>query len=333
MIHGTSAGAGSVAYHLTAYGGLDEGLFVGAVAQSSFWPTSPTVAEVRFQYQRVLNGTGCDTAVEPLSCLRSSNVSSLLQVNTASPFPGASANPLWYFLPVKDGDLIRDDLWDMFDQGQFVQVPLFVASDNNEGSGFAANASTSAEVAAFFKDNYPRLNDTQLAEIVARYPLMAPLPGHAAWFPSASAAYGDATFVCPGEALSRSMARYFAPDRVWAYRCAIVSASYVAAGLGTPHTFEMPAIMGTYYVSSVASTWFNENAAAVPVTMHYYISFVRSLNPNTYRFAGAPSWDPWGSGMGSRLVLQTNATAMEVVPLNLTQACEMWDSLSDVMEV
>jgi acetylcholinesterase len=318
---------------LTAYGGRDEGLFVGAVAQSSFWPTSPAVAEVEYQYQRVLNGTGCGTAAEPLSCLRSLNVSSLLEVNTASPFPGATGNPLWYFLPVKDGDLIRDDKWKMFDQGRFIKVPLLIANDNNEGSSFAVNAATSADVTTFFKNNYPKLNDTQLQEVIARYPLMAPLPKHSAWFPSASAAYGDATFICPGESLSRSMARHFSPQQVWAYRCTIVSASNVAAGLGTSHTFEMAAIMGTHFVSSVASTWLNENAAAIPVTMHYYISFIRSLNPNTYRFVEAPFWEPWGSRMGRRLLLQTNATAMEVVPLNSTRACDMWDSLSEVMEV
>jgi carboxylesterase type B len=36
VIHGDSAGAGSVAHHLTAYDGRDMNLFVGAVAESTF---------------------------------------------------------------------------------------------------------------------------------------------------------------------------------------------------------------------------------------------------------------------------------------------------------
>ena len=67
-----------------------------------------------------------------------------------------------------------------------------------------------------------------------------------------------------------------------------------------PVTMEMPAILGTNLKSSgVDSTWFNENAASVPILMHYFISFIQALDPNKYRYESAPVWDSWGSGAGA----------------------------------
>lgn len=333
IIHGTSAGAGSISYHLTAYGGRDDNLFVGAIAQSPFWPTAPEPEEMEFQYQQLVNETGCLSSNDSLACLRSLNTSAFVPFDVEGTFPGASAVARWYWLPVKDGDLIRDDKWNMFDRGEFVKVPLLVATDNNEGSGFVPNASTSSNVTTFFKNNYPNLNDTQLQAIIDAYPLMSPLPRHAAWYPSVSAAYGDATFLCPANSMANSMASYFCPDEVWQYRCYITTAANIANGVGTPHTMEMPAILGTSLRSSVDSTWFNENAPSVPIVMHYYISFIKALDPNKYKYETAPTWESWGSGAGRRLHLETNATAMEDVPKNMTEDCSLWDDLSDSMEV
>lgn len=288
---------------------------------------------MEFQYQDVLNVTGCDSSDNSLDCLRALPVSALLPVDTADKFPGTTGVARWYWLPVKDGDLIQEDKYDMFDRGEFIKVPLLVATDNNEGSSFVPNASTSTDVEDFFKNNYPKLSDDQLDSIIDMYPLTTPLPKHNAWFPSVSAAYGDATFLCPGNSLSASMSRHYSPNKVWQYRCYITNAANVANGVGTTHTFEMPAILGTSSRSSVDATWFNENAASVPVTMHYYISFIKTLDPNIYRYQGAPVWEPWGSRNGRRLRLQTNATVMEDVPWNMTRACRMWDDFSDTMEV
>jgi acetylcholinesterase len=285
------------------------------------------------QYEGLVNETGCSNSEDSLGCLRSANISSLILFNTPGIITGALGNARWYWLPVEDGDFIRGDKWDIFDDGQFIKVPLLVTNDNNEGAGFVSNASTSSNVKTFFKYNYPKLSDDQLQDIISMYPLMDPLPQHSAWYPSASAAYGDATFICAGNSLAASMAQYLCPAKVWAYRCYITSASTIAAGTGTPHTFEMPAILGTQLGPSVSNTWFNENAASIPITMHYYISFIRALNPNTYRLPTSPVWKSWGTGTGRILHLETNATYMEHVSENVTQACSFWDGLSMTMEV
>ncbi|KAH8660442.1 Alpha/Beta hydrolase protein [Xylariales sp. PMI_506] len=336
VIHGISAGAGSVLYHLTAYGGRDDKLFQGAIAESSFWPTLPLMADVEYQYQRAINGTGCNKTDNPLSCLRSTDMSSLMAVNQELTFQGRNSTAAWYWLPVQDGDLIRGTRYSMLQSGQFIKVPLFVADDKDEAAQIVSDAQTSDDVKTWFASNYPKIEDYQLEEIVGQYPVRPALPGHGEWFPSLSAAYGDATFVCPGQALSSYMAQYSSTDQVWAYRCYTESAQTISAGLGTPHTFELPAIFGRSAAPVAApSNWYEENAGIVPVIMHYYISFIRTLNPNTYAYAGAPEWNPWGSihSNGKRLRLQDNGTRMEGVPLSEMQKCALWQGFADSMEV
>ncbi|KAJ5931129.1 hypothetical protein N7466_006622 [Penicillium verhagenii] len=334
VIHGDSAGAGSVAHHITAYGGRDMKLFAGAVAESNFWPTQRTVAEMEFQYTRFAQDVGCDTSESVLSCLRAVDIQTIQDYDVDEPFPGGSSSPapLWYFLPVVDGDLVPDILYNLFESGKVVHVPVMVSDDTNEGTAFAVNATSAAEVAQFMKNNYPGLTEDQLDTINQEYPLTTALPKHAAYFPSAAGAYGDSTFTCPGNFMSASMARFVSSDQVWNYRCNILDPTDIADGLGVPHVFEMPAVFGLGETNEASSSFATTNADIVPVIMDYYLSFVKALNPNIFRNDNAPVWNSWGTGTGERLRLQTNSTAMEEVPQTQVELCAMWQKLATTME-
>lgn len=334
VVHGDSAGAGSVAHHLTAYGGRDENLFVGAVAESTFWPTQRTVAEMEFQYKRFVKDVGCDDASDALDCLRSVDIQTIQKYNVDKPFPGGSKSPapLWYFLPVVDGGLVPDRLYRLFEQDRLVHVPLIVTDDSNEGTDFAYNATSPAEVAQFMNNNYPGLSDCQLKTINKAYPRMDPLPKHAAYFPSAAAAYGEATFTCPGNHMAASMSRYFSSGKVWNYRYNVRDPTNIANGMGVPHVFDLPAIFGLGQTDEPAYSYATINAAIVPITMDYYLSFIKALNPNTFRNENAPVWQSWGNGTGQRLKLQTNSTEMEEVPQAQVERCKLWQKFAGAME-
>ena len=341
VIHGASAGAGSVAHHLTAYDGEDKGLFVGAVPESTFWPTQRTVAEMEFQFDRFVNDTGCSGAEDAMSCLRALDLDTIQEANIDLPFPGGSQSPapLWYWLPVTTGPgtLVPDRLYNSFHSGKFIEAPLLVGDDTDEGTYFAEDASTQDEVSQFLKNNYPGLTQAQLNRINKAYPLTTPLPEHAAYFPSAAAAYGDSTFTCPGNTMAETMASFYNSDEVWNYRYNVLDPSLLAKGLGVPHTIETTAIFGLGYAGSVSESYYTMNAAIVPVVMGYWISFVRALDPNTYRYGGAPIWKTWGdlsnsTGRGYRLKLQTNDTKMEEVPQQLADRCALWKEMHDAME-
>lgn len=337
MIHGPSAGAGSVEHHLTAFDGEDKGLFVGVISQSSFWPTQRTVPEVEFQFDRFVNDTNCSAASDALACLRSADIATIQQANVDLPFPGGGADPapLWYWLPVTEGpgDLVPGNLYDSFDAGAFVAVPLMVGDDTDEGTVFASNATSPAEVSTFLKNNYPGLTTPDLDAVNDAYPLAPPFPLHAAYFPSLAAAYGEATFTCPGNTVAEAMAGALGPEQVWNYRVNIQDPVNLAEGIGVPHVFENAAIFGPANVGqAAAASWTTTNAAIVPVIMSYYISFVRALNPNTYKVTDAPSWEDWGDigvGRGNRLKLQTNDTVMEEVPQDQADRCALWKGLSN----
>lgn len=134
VLHGASAGAGSVALQLVVHGGRDDDLFVGGIAESIFLPTLPRVDELEWQFDRVANQTGCAQAAagppQPMACLRGLAPAALQAVNVAQPFPGRSAMPLplFYWTPTVDGDLLPDRPQALYQQGKFVPVPVLIGT-------------------------------------------------------------------------------------------------------------------------------------------------------------------------------------------------------------
>lgn len=308
-------------------------MFVGAIAESPFLPTHRTVAESEFQYQRFVEGAGCGDHKDSLACLRSQDTTTLQSADVISRFPGTTENPLWYFLPVVDGTFAPDQLYNLFEQGRVAKVPLMVGDDNDEGSYFAVNASTSTEFLDFMQANYPRLTPLDLQLINATYPPGAVMAKHAAWFPPAAKAYGESTFTCPGNEMAASLARYSSPDKTWNYRYNVWDAGNDVSGLGVPHVIEKPAVWGPGYAGACDNcSYVTYNKPMVPIVMNYWISFILSLNPNTYKDNSAPEWKPWGTQGGQRMRFQLNVTDMEPVPDDQRQRCMVWKRLAGTME-
>lgn len=326
VIHGQSAGAESVSVHLTAYGGQNQNLFVGAVTESLPQLTQLSISEVQFQYTALTQNTGCSTENDTLSCIRGLNITNLQEFNQGIAYPGRTALPLWGYVPVVDGSLLETPVYEAFEKGKFIKVPTIIGDVTNEGSDFAPNASTAAAVETFFQNQYPYLSSQNATEITVVYPeTVAPqVPNHNSWFPAASLAYGDALFNCPGI----NFARYIigSGEPVWMYRFNVLTASNEAAGLGVPHGFDLTAIFGGSYADSDVRNTIR--------LMGYYISFVRSLDPSTYVFPGSPSWGMYNlSTGGTRLVINNNNTATEVVPSAMISRCNWWETMIGPMQV
>jgi len=139
-MHGTSAGAGSVALHLAAYGGRDDGLFVGVMSDSIFIPAEPPVAELEAQFAATLNATGCgddndddyDDVADVMACLRGLDVATLQTAgNVRRPFATRTHKPIFYWTPTVDGEFIRDGPHRMFRRGEFVRMPVLLGTDTD----------------------------------------------------------------------------------------------------------------------------------------------------------------------------------------------------------
>ncbi|RDK41097.1 alpha/beta-hydrolase [Aspergillus phoenicis ATCC 13157] len=296
IAHSNSAGAGSVTYYMTAYSSRAEGLFTGAVLESPFWPTLRTVAEMEFQYIQFIQRVGCSDVLSALACFQSADLAAIQKSNVVDLFPDAALSRL-------------------FDQGKTVKIPMLVGDDINEGSTFAYNTSDAFDMSRFLNTNYPGLLSASLAAIGDAYPRMRSVADHAAYFPSASAAYGDAAFTCPGNHIAVSMADHLPSGRVWSYQYNVRAPELVDEGLGVLHIFELSAIFGVGFAGNSEITSYNGiNVNAVATVMDYWISFVKALDPNPRRRSQAPRWEAWKPGLGQQLKIQTNTTTIEPIP-------------------
>lgn len=212
----------------------------------------------------------------------------------------------------------------------YLAPDLTTSDDTDEGSYFAVDASSPSDICEFFKDNYPFVTDEDCNDINDHYPIMDPLPHHAPYFPSASAAYGDSTFTCPGSFLASAISSQFSP--VYNYRYNVLDYTLLSLGLGVPHTFESPAIFGVGNAGDDPhSSYSTYNKEVVPMVMNYWISFVRALDPNVFRHKQAPEWSAWVDGNAKRLRIQTADTMMEHIPREHVEIFEFWRKLGDTM--
>ncbi|KAK4170113.1 lipase 1 [Cladorrhinum sp. PSN259] len=358
VIHGASAGAGSVAMHLIAYGGRDDNLFVGGMAESIFFPAQPFLSELEYQFDRVVNQAGCDQVGKEnqMACLRQKPPDVLQGANYAQPFPGKPGppNPIFYFTPCIDGDILPDLPYQLFGAGKFIQVPMLFGTATNEGSVFADNSTTRSSMGTFFENNYPLLTQDDIESIFARYPQLPMVPNHATWFPTTSQAYGDATFICPQTNVLNSLSgprHHLSSSSSWsnktnttttissslyAYRYNVHDKQNMADGLGVPHLFDAAAIFGPDNISGGhTDSYKTYNKDVVSRVMSYYISFVRTLDPNPLRLRGTPEWETWRGNDDSskdygemrRMLFETDDTKMESVSKEEEGRCRFWEGL------
>ncbi|KAF5659577.1 cholinesterase precursor [Fusarium heterosporum] len=315
VIGGESAGAASVSLHLSAFGGKDEGLFVGAAAESISFATLLTVNESHYQYKNLAIQLGCLGKDEQvLRCIRSKSPQEIKKVDKNIPSLGTSTPPLYMWTPVIDNDLIPDVTYRLFEQGKFIKVPLIAGDDTNGGTVFTpSDTSTLVQSDVFLNAQFPFLSLEQLDTINHLYPNQnKTCPNTGCYWRQAADAYGDMRYKCPGLYISNALTKRGVP-KSWNYLYNVEDPAQVASGLGVPHTVEIQAILGPEPGSAPASYLPGEkNAPVVPVIQGYWASFIRTLDPNKYRHSSAVKWEPWTEKGKKRVVFETGGkTKME----------------------
>lgn len=335
VIGGDSAGAASVAYHLTRNGSTSgHDLFVGAAAESVSFGTVLDVNSSQYLYENYTTRVGCATAAkDSLACLQSKTSAKLQAANiNAVPLPGAQHPQLFMWNPVIDADFITELPYDAFRRGHFVKVPVIIGDDTNGGTVFTPRTTTTvAEMHTFLHDQFPALTGNDLATIDELFPNPheSACPSKGCRWRQVSNAYGQMRYMCPGLTINDMYAAHGVPDFSWAYRWNVEDPAQIADGIGVPHTVEVHAIFGpTNTAGAPKSYYFGEkNAHAVTVAQAYWVSFIKTLNPNTYRAAGAVEWESWGTKQ-RRIVVNTGGqTAMEGMDAALKKACNFFQCL------
>ena len=303
VIGGSSAGGASVALQLTAYGGRQDNLFHASAAESQSFAALRTVDESQYQYDALIQRTKCAAADtgsnDTLSCLRSLNIRILQQQNFITRFPNTTAAPLFAYNPTLDLDFIPRYTLDLFNTDGYLKLPAIWGDVSNEGTVFVPKSQTNTvnQSNDFLQAQYPELNQTQLDIIQNLYP---PEPQNYSgirkagkYWRSTSDAYGHQRYICPGYFMNNITAFYKSKNANsgnWNYRYNVSDPDDIDAGVGTPHIAEQSAIWAEKNPASYQAL----NKPIVPLMQDYWISFIRTFNPNNMATAGAPVWRDWG---------------------------------------
>jgi cholinesterase len=345
VLGGDSAGAAAIALLMTAFGGDNHGLFHGAIGEEPGITPLFTTQEAQYQYDNFAVQTECvgyGGNWSSLECLRNLTSDELQSANVNIAYPGAPGPPLYMWGPTLDGDMIPDYLHSSFAAGKFAKIPCIFGDDENGGTIFAPRTTSNvSESNSFLVEQFPNITLTQLASLNAMFPnpnKTCESGTSGCWWQQAANVFDEIQFKCPALYMNSALTRYNISDS-WAYLYNVKDPALVAAGYGVPHTIEVNAVFGPTDIApltpgGVPRSYFpgGVNAQTVPIIQAYWSSFIRDLNPNTYRLSGTPEWIPWTTESKSnalnRLIFETNSTRNEGIDGGLKTRCEFIDSIA-----
>lgn len=323
---GDSAGATSILLLMMAFTESVPAPIKGAIMESASVATIRSLEQGQEQYNCLVNATGCDGMPDTIACLRSVSAAAL-QTEECQ------------FNPHLDGDLIKESMLDAFAAGNYLKIPTIAGTCNDEGTkNVPQDTNTTAQALEFMQNAaFNSLSNSSLSILAQTY--LAPDPpapvfpnSGPLWRPLANA-MGDIRAHCITSRLQNAITdQSTAPT--WNYRYAVLDPEDEADGFGAWHTVELNSVFGPNNTDGAPpSSYFTSNAPIVPLTMSYWASFIKTLDPNRLRLDGAPEWTPWTGNQGrQRLRFRTNDTSMETMDEAQMQNCEMVNPMINVLE-
>ncbi|EIW53482.1 alpha/beta-hydrolase [Trametes versicolor FP-101664 SS1] len=296
-INGESAGGSSIELHLVAHEG--QKLFSQAIAQSVYRAPLFEPEQLRPLFDFYTAQAGCGTAsvsvASRLACLRKASVSALARAQDAAMynFTGLVKG----FRPVLDGKLLTEAPTVSLLAGRFADVPVIVGATSNETLSGGTN------ITAALKSYFPGLTDADLTEYLQEYP--------ASEFDSDSqrftVATGDSDVRCGREIIGLAAAR---KNKAYTYR-------YNQA-VPTSNSTTVAHASENWMMFRGTSTGFNGTTTFQPQRpidkafaselIAYWLSFVRSGDPNAHKLARAPVWPAYSVESKRRISLQEGAS-------------------------
>ncbi|ORY07129.1 Alpha/Beta hydrolase protein [Clohesyomyces aquaticus] len=319
-ISGESAGAGSVMYHALAKGGsLGTSLWKNGIAASPYlvaqYPYNGAIPTSRFYQFSAAAGCGSSGAV--LDCLKSKDSTTLQQANWA--LGAASTYATWAFVPVTDGDYIRQLPSVQLAAKQVNGANMLVGNNANEGALFVpSNISTLADLKAWLKQEFPSFTDAQIQAVLDANPAsdanvdpvapkfatngLTPAPVTVVNVSQVATGqqqrgdniYAEATFVCPSYWLNNA----YTSKGSYHYQYSVPFGG---------HTDDIPAYFGP---SSP-----NQSPEFTLAFRQIFGNFVTKSNPSISSEAAAKNWPQWTGGTNAEMINlnETGGTPYQVV--------------------
>ncbi|CAG8970920.1 hypothetical protein HYALB_00000899 [Hymenoscyphus albidus] len=328
VVTGVSAGGNAIDLLVTANNGTGfPGLFVGAISESTGWGSMPNVITRDADLQKNINSTGCLNDPDPINCMR------LLPI---ADFQNKTLKNGWG--PTVDGKLFTAPQYQLMEQGKFMKIPIIYGWTSNEGTpDFISNqsATTDEDLIRKFKNNVPIATDADLQKLLQLYPdslNQKDFFGRDVSVKNATLRKGsgikwqqDATITT--ELKLACVAGFFSDmhslhgnTESYHYRYNVLDSTpggLADQGLFTPHVNEIYAVFGKNNTDGGDPKCLDIPFAqggcleGAKITQSYWMSFVRSLDPNKFRDASAPVWEKWTMATPVRVLLDTSNATME----------------------
>ncbi|KAH7374143.1 Alpha/Beta hydrolase protein [Cadophora sp. MPI-SDFR-AT-0126] len=330
VVSGDSSGGNAIDILLTANNGIGfPNLFVGAAVESTGWGSDPYAVDRDASLARNINSTGCLNATDPIDCMRMIPIAE---------FQNKTTKDGWG--PTIDGKMLVAPHYQMMEQGKFQKIPVIYGTASNEATpDFISNqsATTDADLENHIRQAVgASITSTQVQAMLTAYPHslnnisffsrpVSPISsnntlrkGKGPQWQRDAAIMTELKLTCIAAFFSDMYASANVAGN-FHYRYNVLDSVLAAQGLFTPHTSELYAIWGTNNTDGGDPKCFKVPAAsggcmeAIEIVQSYWISFVRTLDPNTFRAAGAPVWEIWSVESPKRIVLDNGGATMEVM--------------------
>ncbi|KAL4258860.1 Carboxylic ester hydrolase [Pleurotus pulmonarius] len=292
-INGQSAGGNSVMLHLVSRQPSKH--FNRAIAQSTWRAPMAFPQQMEPLFDYIVDHVACrkSTMLATMDCLRSVDAGRLVAAygsaatNNTGPYPINTQ-----LAPVLDGQLFTEYPTESFLAGRFSQVPLIVGATTNDSVGPYTGHSA-------LRGNYPLVTDQDIEDIFALYP--------AEDFESEEhrirRVVGDSQFICSRVLMgSVSSTR----PKAWTYR-------YDQTEPNSPYN-SGPNYVGhssENYIFFRSATTHPRPVKFTPVEtsfseelVSYWLSFVRTGDPNMQKLARSPRWPAYTTARRERAVFQ-----------------------------
>ncbi|KAF4981691.1 hypothetical protein FZEAL_2578 [Fusarium zealandicum] len=316
-IWGESAGGGNVAYQSTAYGGRDDGLFRGIIAQSGAEGTRmKNLTAPQKQYDTIVKAAGCVSQKDKLACLRDVPFEKLNA--TIAEVTGS-------FYPVVDGDFVSDLSSTLLENGKFTKVPMLLGTNADEGTLFGGtNIDTDEQIADLIRSGGPDANTTEI--LMALYPNIDSLglpaqyrvrPGGpvGVQFKRAIALQTDQLFLSWRRLRTDAWSKYGATAYSYLFESPTKSREF----FGTTHFTEIGYVfynrlgLGYSGAQDPLKDASKEVLDLAKLVTRMWISFIHDLDPNNHKVAGVEKWPVYknAGGYGQNFYFNPNGSSVQ----------------------
>ncbi|KAF2684929.1 triacylglycerol lipase [Lentithecium fluviatile CBS 122367] len=315
-IWGESAGGESVGAHLISYGGRDQGLFRGAIMQSS-GPINPfrynSPAEWDVYYNAITHAANCSTVTDTLACLRtvpSEALDSIFVSNITASIPSWGMEV--------DGDFIQQNAREALLSGRFIKVPVLQGQNHDEGTALTVRGiNTDEQFLANVKSRGPD-NATAL-EIGALYPddpeigIPPTLQGRppaslGLQYKRISALVGDLVWHAPRRLTDQILARNNVSS--WSYEFNVIP-NGISPTMGATHFTEVAFVfynlLGLGYPESPFEGTPQSYRDVANIISRYWVNFIVDGNPNSGE-AGSHRWPSYSLSNPTIMAFDANTT-------------------------